>query len=189
MVDLINHASNSIFRKNPTRRVFLNPVTYGEQAPAKPAVQLLQIQKVHPVAHSSACNFCLFFIYFSYLFYLGHLLLLGLQEDRVTLLFSARSSPTTQRHSWAPWQALLCMLLASAHRKCLAQKVVRFGSPGWIPMIRAPFSSSCVALQYDWKVFHRVVPEVHGIENQKISVQPRGIFYILKVYSLPKNKS
>ena len=37
---------------------------------------------------------------------------------------------------------------ASAHKKCLAQKVVRFGSPGWIPMIQAPFNSSYVALQY-----------------------------------------
>ena len=27
-------------------------------------------------------------------------------------------------------------------------KVVHFGSPGWIPMIQAPFNSSCVALQY-----------------------------------------
>ena len=29
MVDLINHASNSIFWKNPIRRVFPNPVTYS----------------------------------------------------------------------------------------------------------------------------------------------------------------
>ena len=28
MVELINHASNSIFGKNPIRRVFPNPVTY-----------------------------------------------------------------------------------------------------------------------------------------------------------------
>ena len=28
-------------------------------------------------------------------------------------------------------------------------KVVRSGSPGWIPMTQAPFSSSCIAVQYD----------------------------------------
>ena len=73
---------------------------------------------------------------------------------------------------------LLCMLLASAHKKCLAQKVVRFGSPGWIPIIQAPFNSSCVALQYKTgtKFFHRAVPVTHSIKNQKISVQPCGIF-------------
>ena len=60
-------------------------------------------------------------------------------------------------------------------QKCLAQKV---GSLGWIPMIQVPFNnSSCVALQYETgtKFFHRAVPELHGIKNQKISVQPRGI--------------
>ena len=70
-------------------------------------------------------------------------------------------------------------------QKCLAQKVVRFGSPGWIPMIQAPFNSSCVALQYKTgtKFFHRAVPELHGIKNQKISVQPRGIFHMFsKLY-------
>ena len=46
-------------------------------------------------------------------------------------------------------------------------------------MIQAPFNSSCVALQYKTgtKFFHRAVPELHGIKNQKISVQPRGIFH------------
>ena len=34
-------------------------------------------------------------------------------------------------------------------KKCLMQKVAHFGSPGWIPMIQIPFSSSCVALQYE----------------------------------------
>ena len=39
-------------------------------------------------------------------------------------------------------------------------------------MIQAPFNSSCVALQYKTgtKFFHRAVPELHGIKNQKISV-------------------
>ena len=31
-------------------------------------------------------------------------------------------------------------------QKCLAQKVVCFGSLGWIPMIQVPFNSACVAL-------------------------------------------
>ena len=34
-------------------------------------------------------------------------------------------------------------------KKHLAQKVARFGSPGWIPMIQLPFYISCVALQYE----------------------------------------
>jgi hypothetical protein len=35
-------------------------------------------------------------------------------------------------------------------------KVVRFGSPGWIPMIQPSFNSSCAALQYEigTKFFH-----------------------------------
>ena len=50
-------------------------------------------------------------------------------------------------------------------KKCLAQKVVRFGSPGWIPMFQGPFCSSCVALQYEpgTKFFHRAVPELFSI--------------------------
>ena len=55
---------------------------------------------------------------------------------------------------------------------------------GWIPMIQIPFNSSCVALQHEtgMKFFHRAVREVHGIENNKFLVQPRGIFHIfLKV--------
>ena len=49
-------------------------------------------------------------------------------------------------------------------KKCLAQKVGRFGSPGWIPMIQPPFSRSWVALQYETgtKNFHRAVPELHA---------------------------
>ena len=47
-----------------------------------------------------------------------------------------------------------------------SQKVVRFGSPGWIPMIQAPFNSSCVALQYETgtKFFHRAVPMLHAVK-------------------------
>ena len=52
-------------------------------------------------------------------------------------------------------------------QKCLAQKVVRFGSLGWIPIIQVPFDSSCVALQYETgtKIFHRAVPELHALKN------------------------
>ena len=69
--------------------------------------------------------------------------------------------------SSAPRRPLLCMLLSSAHKKCLAQKVARFGSLGWIPMIQVPFNSSCVALQYKTgtKFFHRAVPKVHAVKN------------------------
>ena len=69
------------------------------------------------------------------------------------------------------------MLLASAHKKYLAQKVARFGSLGQIPMIQAPFNSSCVALQYETgtKFFHRAVPEIRDIKNLKKSVPPRVV--------------
>ena len=40
------------------------------------------------------------------------------------------------------------MLLASAHKKRLAQKVGHLGSLEWIPMIQVLFNSSCVTLQY-----------------------------------------
>ena len=107
-------------------------------------------------------------------------------EDRETLLHvhSAHSSPITRRHSWAPWRPLLCMILASDHKKCLTQKVARFGSLEWIPMIQEPFNSSCVALQYKtgMKFFHRVVPELHGIKNRKISVQPCGILHVFSKF-------
>ena len=157
----------------------------------KPAVQLLQSAS----GGIFQCMQFLPFIYFSYLLYLGHLSLLGLQtkpEDRATLVRSARSSPITWGHSWAPWQPLLCMLLTSAHKKCLAQKVARFGSLGWIPIIRVAFNSSCVALQYKTgtKFFHRAVPELHGIKNRKISVQPRGILRVfLKFYRVSDDLS
>ena len=35
------------------------------------------------------------------------------------------------------------------HKKCLAQKVAHFSSLGWIPMIQAPFDSTCAALQWN----------------------------------------
>ena len=60
--------------------------------------------------------------------------------------------------------AATCMPSASAHKKCLAQKVARFGSLGPIPTFQAPFNSSCVALQYEpgMKFFHPAVPEIHA---------------------------
>ena len=50
-----------------------------------------------------------------------------------------------------------------------SQKVGHLGSFGLIPMIQPPFCSSCVALQYEtgMKFFHRVVPELCDIKNQK----------------------
>jgi hypothetical protein len=131
-----------------------------------------------------------FFIHFSCLLYLGHLSLPGLetktrrQSTSSTFCSFKSYNPIIRRHSWAPRQARLCMLLASAHKKCLAQKVVRFGSLGWIPMIQPPFNSSCAALQYETgtKFFHRAVPEIHDIENHKISVQPRGVFHIFSKF-------
>ena len=56
-------------------------------------------------------------------------------------------------------------------KKCLAQKEVRFGSLPPIPMIQAPFCSSCVALQYEpgMKFFHRAIPEIHGIQKSRKS--------------------
>ena len=53
-----------------------------------------------------------------------------------------------------------------------SQKVARFGSLGWIPMIQVPFHSSCIALQYKtgMKFFHRAVPKLHAVKNRKISV-------------------
>ena len=48
-----------------------------------------------------------------------------------------------------------------------SQKVARFGSPGWIPMIQASFNCSCTALQYKTgtKFFHRAVPKLHAVTN------------------------
>ena len=83
--------------------------------------------------------FCHFLNLFSYLFYLGHFSLTA------TLLLSVRSSPITWRYSWAPQRPPLCMLLTMAHKKGLAQKVACFGSLEWIPMIQAPFNTSCTA--------------------------------------------
>ena len=60
--------------------------------------------------------------------------------------------------------------IASVHairkhsQKCLAQKVVHFGSLGWISMIQVPFNSSSVALQYETrtKFFYRTA---HAVKN------------------------
>ena len=59
------------------------------------------------------------------------------------------------------------MLFASAHKKCLAQKVRHLGLLRPIPMIQPPFCSYCVALQYEpgMKFFHQVVPELCDIKK------------------------
>ena len=142
------------------------PKSFKEDfAAVKPAVQLLQIQEVHPVAHSSACNFCRFFIYFSYLFYLGHLSLLGhqtktrRQSNSSTFCSFKSCNPETFMSS-----AVTTFVHATLKR---SQKVARFGSLGWIPMIQVPFHSSCVALQYETrtKFFRRAVPKLYAVKN------------------------
>ena len=82
--------------------------------------------------------------------------LLGLQtrpEDRPVLLLSSRPSSITRRPS-ALWRSFFVHAIASA------QKVVCFGSPGWISMIQPLFT--WVALQY--QIFHRAVPELHAVK-------------------------
>ena len=61
-------------------------------------------------------------------------------------------------------------------KKCFAQKVARFCSPGSIPMFQLPLDSSLVALQYETgtKFFHRAVPKLFGIKNHRISALPRA---------------
>ena len=79
------------------------------------------------------------------------------------------------------------MLFASAHKKCLAQKVGHLGSLGPIPIIQPPFCSSCVALHYEtgMKFFHWPVPELCDINNQKISAQLCGVsVHFLHVYEV-----
>ena len=81
------------------------------------------------------------------------------------------------------------MPFASTHKKSLVQKVGHLGSPGLIPMIQAPFYSSCDAVQYKTrtKFFHRAVPELHDIKNPQNSMHPTwclllvlyAIFWIL----------
>ena len=114
------------------------------------------------------------FLPFFYLFFLPVLSRLSFtsrtpNKDRGTLLLCACSSPITRRHSGAPRRPLLCMLLSSAHKKCLAQKVARFGSLGWIPMIQVPFNSSCLycstIYETGMKFFHRAVPKLHAVKN------------------------
>ena len=59
------------------------------------------------------------------------------------------------------------MATASVHatckhsQKCLMQKVARFGSLEWIPMIQATFNSTRTALQYETGTmfFHRAIPK------------------------------
>ena len=52
-------------------------------------------------------------------------------------------------------------------KKCLAQKVARFGSLEWIPMIQAPLDSSWVALQHEigTKFLYRAAPKIQAGKN------------------------
>ena len=67
--------------------------------------------------------FAIFYLFF-YQFYQGHLGLQTMTKRQRTHLLSARSSAITRRHLQAPWWLLLCMLLVSAHKKCLVQYVL-----------------------------------------------------------------
>ena len=134
-------------------------------------------------------QFLPFFIYFSYLFYVGHLSLLGLQTKIRRRSNSSTFCSFKSYNSETFMSSAATTFVHATHKhsqKCLVQKVVCFGSPEWIPMIQVLFNSSCVALQYETgtKFFHRAVPELHGIKNQKVSVQPRGILlYLHEVFS------
>ena len=111
------------------------------------------------------------FIYFSYLFYLGHLSLLRLQTKTRR---QSNSSTFSSFKSYNPETFISSAVIAFVHaickrsQKCLAQKVVCFGSLGWIPMIQVPFNSSCVALQYETgtKFIHWAVPKLHAVKNR-----------------------
>ena len=115
-------------------------------------------------------QFLPFFIYFSYLSYLGHLSLLGLQTKTRR---QRNSSTFCSFKSYNPETFVSSAATAFVHdtlkcsQKCLAQKVARFGSLRWIPMIQVPFNSSCTALQYEtgMKFLHRVVPKLHAAKN------------------------
>ena len=54
------------------------------------------------------------------------------------------------------------------HKHSLVQEVAYFGFPGWIPMIRLSFCSSCVALQCETgtKFSCWAVPETHNSEKK-----------------------
>ena len=114
---------------------------------------MLQIQEVHPVAYSKCMQFLPFLIYFSYLFYLCHLSLLGLQT-KTRRQSNSSTSTFSSFKSHNPEIFMSSAAIAFVHavckhsQKCLMQKVIRYGTLGWIPMIQVPFNSSCVALQY-----------------------------------------
>ena len=125
-------------------------------------------------------QFLLFLSIFSYLSYLGHTSLLGLQtktrrQSNSSTLFSFKSH--NLETSMSSVVNGFVHAIRKRLKKCLAQKVGHLGSLHPIPMIQTPFNSSRVALHYEpgTKFFHRVVPEIHGIQNQENSVQPRGV--------------
>ena len=106
------------------------------------------------------------FIYFSYLFYLGRPSLLGVQtKTRRKSNSSTLLSLSGDVHEFRGERFCACHL--QALKKCLAQKVPRFGSLRPIPIIQPLFNSSCVALQYEpgTTFFHRAVPELHACKQ------------------------
>ena len=133
--------------KNPPRALRESHTNLFRTA-VKPAVQLLQIQEVHPGPHSQCMQF--FFAVFIYFFIpvlskLSFTFRTPNKDQKIEQLFFLFKSynPETLMSSAVNG---LCMLYASAHKKCLAQKVGHLGSLGPIPIIQPPVSSSCVAL-------------------------------------------
>ena len=81
--------------------------------------------------------------FFICIFIPSHLSLLGLQTK------TRRRSNSSTFFSFKSHNLETSMVNVFVHvirkrsKKYLTQKVVRFGSPGWIPMIQPPFYSSC----------------------------------------------
>ena len=115
------------------------------------------------------------FVYFSYLFYLGRPSFLGIQtktrrKNNSSTFLS--SKPHFLEMSISSAVNVFVHAICKRSKKCLAQKVARFGSLGLIPMIQPLFNRSCVALQYEpgTKFFHQAVPESRqwGLNKRKV---------------------
>ena len=140
-----------------------NPKGWRYFSAVKPAVQLLQIHEVHPGPNSNACNF----LPFLSIFFIPVLSRPSFTSrtpnkgQKIEQLFYFLPSPITRRCSWAPQWTFLCMLFASTHKKCLAQKVGHLGY--WFPWFNH-HSIARVALQYEpgTRFFHWAVPELHA---------------------------
>ena len=134
------------------------------------------------MAHSSACTLCCFLsIFLSVLSRPSFTFRTPNKDQKIEQLFYFLLVQVLQPGDIHELHGnRFCACCLQALTKVPRAKVVHFGSLGWIPMIQVPFNSSCVALQYETgtKFFYRAVSELYGIKNQKISVQPHGIFHI-----------